>query len=163
MASRSSADAFDRKSGIPPWQAGAGGVGAFAKAENRLARRRARADVLVKESELAELRAPGGLGRLDRLVLDPVRLGIRVRKECGLRKARMARPEPAAHLLGVAAQSLDDPGARWRTNGTAIESRVGEVKGAPEEVHRRMPPPKSPPIASHHQPTLGHHPPQPIS
>src|SRR5258708_35259791 len=162
MASRSSADAFDRKSGTPACQAGAGGVGAFGKAENRLARRRARADVLVKESELAELRAPGGLGRLDRLVLDPVRLGIRVRKECGLRKARMARPEPAAHLLGVAAQSLDDPGARWRRNRTAIESRVGEVKGAPEKVHRRMAAPKPRTMLFDPHLDLTQHPPTPL-
>src|SRR5260370_35260671 len=155
MQCPSSADAFDRKSGIPPCQAGGGGVGAFAKPENRLARRRARADVLVKESELAELRAPGGLGRLDRLVLDPVRLGICVRKECGLRKARMARPEPAAHLLGVAAQSLDDPGARWRRNRTARESRLGAAKGPPEEMHRRMAAPKAGTMGFEHQVDLG--------
>src|SRR5229473_7906545 len=74
----------------------------------------------------------------------------------------MARPEPAAHLLGVAAQSLDDPGARWRRHRTAVESRVGEVKGAPEELHRRMAASISRTMVIEHQVDLGKHSPETI-
>src|SRR5258708_150556 len=72
------------------------------------------------------------------------------------------KPGSRARLLRVAAQSLDDRGARWRRSRTAIESRVGEVKGAPEEVHRRMAAPKSRTMVFEHQVDLGEHPPEAI-
>src|SRR6266851_3260731 len=139
----SSMSAFDQEARIPPAQAGAGRVGALEKPEDRFSRRCARADVVVQERELADLRVPARLGRLDRLRLDSIRFRVGVGKEGGLWKPRVSGPEAGANLLGVAALSLDESGARPRLDRQAGESRIGEVEGAPKELHGRCPAPKS--------------------
>src|SRR5216683_438365 len=158
----SSMSAFDQEAGIPRAQAGAGRVGALEKPEDCFLWRCARANVVVQERKLAELRVPARLRRLDDLLLESTRFGVRVREEGGLWKLGVSRPEPGADLLGVAPFSLDEPGARSWLGPTAREPGVGEVERAPEEMHRRRPPAKSRTMVLEHQVNPRQHSPETI-
>src|SRR6266851_4855335 len=158
----SSMSAFDQEAGIPRAQAGAGRVGALEKPEDCFLWRCARANVVVQERKLAELRVPARLRRLDDLLLESTRFGVRVREEGGLWKLGVSRPEPGADLLGVAPFSLDEPGARSWLGRTAREPGVGEVERAPEEMHRRRPPAKSRTMVLEHQVNPRQHSPETI-
>src|SRR6266851_1536000 len=158
----SSMRAFDQEAGIPRAQAGAGRVGALEKPEDCFLGRCARANVVVQERKLAELRGPARLRRLDDLLLESTRFGVRVREEGGLWKLGVSRPEPGADLLGVAPFSLDEPGARSWLGRTAREPGVGEVERAPEEMHRRRPPAKSRTMVLEHQVNPRQHSPETI-
>src|SRR5260370_2545945 len=154
--------AFDQQTRIPPTQAGTGRIRALEKPEHRFFRRCARTDVVVQERKLAELSVPARMRRLDRLLLDSIRFRIGVREEGGLRKLCVSWPEAGADLLGVAALSLDESGARPRLDCSARKPGIGEVEGAPEEMHRRRPAPVPGPMAFEHQVDSGHHSPEPI-
>src|SRR5260370_18786947 len=64
---------FDPEARIPRAQAGTGRIGALEKPKNRFFRRCARADVVIQQRKLADLRGPARLRRLDRRRLDPIR------------------------------------------------------------------------------------------
>src|SRR5438552_4943750 len=76
----------------------------------------------------------GGIGP-DLGVLQPRRLGHRIRVKGRLEHRRAAGPESVAdHLVGVGVAHERGTLPRWR--GPAREAGDGEIEGAPEEVRR---------------------------